>query len=309
MTPPTTPTRRPTATATAAGRLWAQRAQPAPGARWDCAVSVASEALRATAAIPAPRVSLGQPAPRARRAQQGQPVSPVWRAPRVCRASGPRGGARAGRGAGHRGDRRGHRQWRSAAALSTGETINAGRVQGEVGPGLDLNEDSDEDGVADWLEMALGSDPADGEDAPADADEDGVPDDLVGGGGNAGGGNGGGDANLNDVGGGLSMVHAGQIGSCGIRADGTNFGVCWGDGGNLPSAGPILDMESFYDSWGYCLIKLDETVVCNANRGNSPHPDGAFVMLDGGYYSICGVRESGSSPAGEMTAEIGVQTA
>ena len=81
--------------------------------------------------------------------------------------------------------------------LSNGETIAAGDVigpaglagargergpQGEQGePGeVDLLEDSDLDGTADWLEVMAGTDPVSADDAPADADQNGVPDVLQG---------------------------------------------------------------------------------------------------------------------------------
>ena len=40
--------------------------------------------------------------------------------------------------------------------------------------------DSDEDGVPDWIEVSLGTNPSDRSDRPMDANEDGVPDALVG---------------------------------------------------------------------------------------------------------------------------------
>ena len=40
--------------------------------------------------------------------------------------------------------------------------------------------DSDNDGFADWLEIAVGSEPSDQASVPGDASEDGVPDVLVG---------------------------------------------------------------------------------------------------------------------------------
>ena len=51
-------------------------------------------------------------------------------------------------------------------------------MQGPIGPqGLpgvvDLEADSDQDGVADWLEVAAGSDPNDALSLPLDADQDG----------------------------------------------------------------------------------------------------------------------------------------
>ena len=52
--------------------------------------------------------------------------------------------------------------------------------RGPQGPGLDLDLDSDLDGFADWLEVAVGTDPASDEDQPEDADEDGVADALRG---------------------------------------------------------------------------------------------------------------------------------
>ena len=51
---------------------------------------------------------------------------------------------------------------------------------GPVGPAPDLSLDGDLDGVNDWLELALGTDPTDGADTPADLNEDGVPDRFAG---------------------------------------------------------------------------------------------------------------------------------
>ena len=58
-------------------------------------------------------------------------------------------------------------------------------LQGPIGPqGLpgvvDLEEDSDQDGMADWLEVAAGSDPNDALSLPLDIDQDGFPDALKG---------------------------------------------------------------------------------------------------------------------------------
>ena len=53
-------------------------------------------------------------------------------------------------------------------------------AQGPDGPGLDLELDSDLDGFADWLEVAVGSAPDNDEDQPADEDDDGVADALRG---------------------------------------------------------------------------------------------------------------------------------
>ena len=58
-------------------------------------------------------------------------------------------------------------------------------LQGPIGPqGLpgvvDLEEDTDQDGVADWLEVAAGSDPNNALSLPLDADQDGFPDALRG---------------------------------------------------------------------------------------------------------------------------------
>jgi subtilisin-like proprotein convertase family protein len=51
---------------------------------------------------------------------------------------------------------------------------------GPVGPGVDLQADLDQDGFADWLEVAVGSDPINPLDQPVDLDGNGVADDLQG---------------------------------------------------------------------------------------------------------------------------------
>ena len=72
----------------------------------------------------------------------------------------------------------------SAVSIGDGPVIDAqGRwvgdptgLRGPAGPGIEMNADTDMDGVFDWLEIMVGSDPVDGADQPADANEDGVPD-------------------------------------------------------------------------------------------------------------------------------------
>ncbi len=59
---------------------------------------------------------------------------------------------------------------------------------GSSGVGLDLTVDSDGDGFVDWIEVAVGSNPADGADMPYDADGDGIPDLLQPSGGPGAGG-------------------------------------------------------------------------------------------------------------------------
>ena len=54
------------------------------------------------------------------------------------------------------------------------------RVLGFAGPAPDLSVDGDMDGIADWIELAIGTDPTDGTDVPADANSDGIPDAMVG---------------------------------------------------------------------------------------------------------------------------------
>ena len=60
-----------------------------------------------------------------------------------------------------------------------GERGPAGEA-GPVGPPADLSADSDLDGINDWIELALGTDPTDGAETPADGNGDGVPDAMVG---------------------------------------------------------------------------------------------------------------------------------
>jgi len=52
--------------------------------------------------------------------------------------------------------------------------------QGIQGPAYDLATDTDGDGVADWIELMAGTDPAAIDDVPADGDQDGVADILRG---------------------------------------------------------------------------------------------------------------------------------
>ena len=60
-----------------------------------------------------------------------------------------------------------------------GEPGEAGEP-GEPGDTPELTLDGDDDGVPDWLEFLLGTDPAAADSAPADADGDGLPDALRG---------------------------------------------------------------------------------------------------------------------------------
>ena len=73
-------------------------------------------------------------------------------------------------------------RWQGEALEVTGEPGPAGPAgpAGADGQSIGLLDDADEDGVPDWLEVALGSDPLDSEDLPVDADGDGIPDAWVG---------------------------------------------------------------------------------------------------------------------------------
>jgi len=51
---------------------------------------------------------------------------------------------------------------------------------GAAGAAADLAHDGDMDGIPDWLERLLGTDPGDGDNAPDDEDGDGLPDALRG---------------------------------------------------------------------------------------------------------------------------------
>ena len=73
-------------------------------------------------------------------------------------------------------------RWQGEALEVTGEPGPAGPAgpAGADGQSIGLLDDADEDGVPDWLEVALGSDPLDSEELPVDADGDGIPDAWVG---------------------------------------------------------------------------------------------------------------------------------
>ena len=51
---------------------------------------------------------------------------------------------------------------------------------GSPGADFDVRQDSDLDGWEDWLEILIGTDPADEQSSPADIDQNGVPDEVVG---------------------------------------------------------------------------------------------------------------------------------
>ena len=174
--------------------------------------------------------------------------------------------------------------------LSTGETINAGRTRGDTGPGLDLELDSDGD-IVDWLEVALGTDPNDG--GTTDANDDGVPDDLAGGSGNGGGQSGVGGNN--NVGGGLLSVVAGYNGTCGVRADGTQLGVCFGgSSGNFPTGGPIESFAMGAFNSRICAIRTVNTLDCGDNSLSEARPEGEFVAVTGATHQfLCRFEPTG----------------